>query len=268
MSKIIYILFIFSLSLSINQYCLAEVLHYQGTHILTYSTMAGLAVSFEQQTGIHIEIQGGGCADGVVVVVKDRYEMGGLCCPLKPSELDELGLIGHAVARDIKTVIVNKKNPLNNITTEQLLALHQGKITTWKELGWIDKPVAVIYRKHCLDRLEPVRTFLEIDDQLNNLAPKAIKVRTDKELIDYVEQFPTATGITSNVFVRNEDVKILTIDTIKPTAENVANGSYPFSAVLYIVTKGKPDPDTKRFLDFIRSDQGQAIVKENLAGIP
>ncbi len=244
-----------------------ETLHYQGTHILTYDTMAKLATAFETKTGIVLTVKGGGCADGVVVVVNDRFEMGGLCCPLKPSEVDQFGLIGHPVARDIKAVIVNPKNPLESLSTEQLRKIHQGTITNWKELGWIDKPIAVIYRKHCLDRIEPVRTFLELDDRLTRLAPKTIKVRTDKEILDYVGQFPTAIGITSNVFVKGNDVKTLKLDMVSPTVKNVTSGSYTFTAVLYIITKGEPDAKTRRFLDFVRSDEGQAIVKENLAGI-
>jgi phosphate transport system substrate-binding protein len=251
-----------------GNFCLAESLHYQGTHILTYSTMAKLTESFEQITGIHIEVKGGGCADGVVVVVNDRFEMGGLCCPLKQEEIEQNGLVGHPVARDIKTVIVNRKNPLSNISAEQLRAIHQGVTTNWEELGWIDKPIAVVYRKHCLDRQEPVRLFLGLDNRLDNLTSKAITVRTDKELIDYVSQFPTAIGVTSNVFVRDKDVRILDIDNVSPTADNVESNQYQFTAILYIVTKGEPDQDTKRFLEFVRSDVGQAIVKEHLAGIP
>ena len=245
----------------------ADILHYQGTHILTYDTMAKLADAFEDQTDITLSIKGGGCADGVVVVVNDRFEMGGLCCPLKPSEVDQFGLIGHPVAKDIKAVIVNPVNPLVSLTIDQLRKIHQGIITNWKDLGWIDKPIAVIYRKHCLDRQEPVRTFLELDDKLTNLAPKAIKVRTDKELIDYVNQFPTAIGITSNVFVKGKDVNTLKIGMISPTVENVTTGHYTFTAILYIITKGEPDAKTKRFLDFVISEKGQSIVKENLAGI-
>ena len=261
------ILFFFFLMTSWARAWAAGPLHYQGTHILTYVTMDKLASAYKQQTGIELQIKGGGCADGVVVVVNDRFEMGGLCCPLKPSELEQIGLIGHPVAKDIKTVIVNPANPLTSLSTDQLRKIHQGKVVNWKELGWIDKPIAVIYRKHCLDREEPVRTFLELDDTLNLLAPKAIKVRTDKEVIDYVSQFPTSIGITSNVFVKGKDVKTINIDGIAPVVKNVETGLYTFTAILYIITKGTPDEKTRHFLDFVLSDTGQSIVRENLAGV-
>lgn len=246
----------------------AQSLHFQGTHILAYDTMAKLAIAYQQQTGIDLLIKGGGCADGVVGVTRDKFEMGGLCCPLKNEEKDRLNLVVHPVARDIKAVIVHPSNPLDTLTAEQLKELHQGTITSWQELGWVDKPIAVIYRKHCLDRQEPVRIFLELDDKLNRLAPKVITVRTDKEIIDYVSQFPTAIGITSNVFVKgNNGLKTLKIDGIAPTSDNVEVGLYSFTAILSIVTKGKPDKKTRRFLDFVVSEKGQSIVKENLAGI-
>ncbi|GAB4336892.1 MAG: phosphate ABC transporter substrate-binding protein [Desulfobulbaceae bacterium] len=245
----------------------ADRLAYQGTHILTYETMAKLASAFAEETGVALTVKGGGCADGVVVVESGRFEMGGLCCPLKSSE-EVKGLVAHPVARDIKVVIVNRANPLRNLTSSQVRKIHQGKITNWKEVGWIDKPVAVIYRKHCLDREEPVRSFLGLDDALGNLAPRAIVVRTDKELIDYVGQFPTAIGITSRVFARAKKVSILSIDSVAPTVDNAESGRYPVTGTLFIVTKGEPDKRTRRFLDFVRSDRGREIIRENLATVP
>jgi len=241
-------------------------LRYQGTHILTYSTMGRLAEVYQQRSGVSIGVQGGGCSDGVVAITKGRATMGGLCCPLKAEE-EAQGLVAHAVARDIKVVIVNFINPLPGLSSGQLRAIHQGKITNWQELGWIDRPIAVVYRKHCLDRREPVRVFLELDDELKTLAAKAIVVSTDMQLIDYVKRFPTAIGITSDVFVkeRQDDINRLALDGVPPSAANVESGRYPFAAVMSIVTNGDPDPDTGHFLEFIQGPAGRAIVRENLA---
>lgn len=242
-------------------------LGYQGTHILTYSTMGRLAEAYQKQSGVAITVLGGGCSDGVVAVTTDRAEMGGLCCPLK--EGDGKDILPHAVARDIKVAVVNFINPLKGLTTQQLRDIHQGKITNWKELGWIDRPIAVIYRRHCLDREEPVRTFLGLDDELKKLASKAIVVRTDMALIDYVGKFPAAIGVTSDVFVKNrDDMNRLDLDGVSPSAAHVESGRYPFAAPMYIVTRGEPEPETGRFLTFVLSPAGQAIVRENLAGAP
>lgn len=245
---------------------LAEELAYQGTHILTYSTMGRLAEAYKKNSGVTLSVMGGGCSDGVVAVTKGRATMGGLCCPLKPEEKKH-GLVPHAVARDIKVAIVNFINPLPNLTSNQLRDIHQGKITNWKTLGWIDRPIAVVLRKHCPDRREPVRNFLGLDAGLKKLAPKAIIVDTDMQVIDYVKRFPTAIGITSDVFVKNrgQEVHRLALDGVPPGVDAVESGRYPFAETIYIVTVGKPDQTTEKFLDFVRSPVGLKIVRENLA---
>lgn len=244
-------------------------LAYQGTHILTYSTMGTLAETYRKKTGVVIEVLGGGCSDGVVAIDKGRAEMGGLCCPLKPEE-EERRFVPHTVARDIKVAIVNFINPVAGLTSRQLRDIHQGKITNWKELGWIDRPIAVVFRKHCQDRHEPVREYLGLDDGLTRLAAKAIVVRTDMQIIDYVRRFPTAIGITSDVFVKNreDDINRLALDGVAPSAAAVEDGRYPFSAPMQIVTRGEPSPAVRQFLDFVLSGPGQAIVRENLAAAP
>lgn len=55
---------------------------YQGTHILTHGAFQELATAFENKTGVVVLVKGGGCADGIAVVLNDRREMGGICCPL------------------------------------------------------------------------------------------------------------------------------------------------------------------------------------------
>ncbi|RMG00156.1 MAG: hypothetical protein D6726_11775, partial [Nitrospirae bacterium] len=192
---------------------------------------------------------------------------GGLCCPL-PKRLKGKDIVEHPVARDIKVVVVNRKNPLKDISLEHLRAVHTGEITNWRELGWKDAPIAIIYRKHCLNMDEPVRRALGINDDLSNLSKKTIIVRTDMELLEYVSSFETAIGVTSKVFAVNEDVKILDLDGVRATPFNVENHRYRLTSPLYIITKTNPDKLTKRFLRFILSPEGQAIIKgSNLGAI-
>ena len=248
--------------------CQANGIGYQGTHILTYRTMSGLARAFTEKTGVTVAIRGGGCADGVAAVRDKTMELGGMCCPPRKNELESLGLVAHAVARDIKVAVVNEVNPLRSITTRQLMDLHQGKITSWRELGWRDKPVALVFRVHCQDRDEPVRQYLGIQSDISNLTPKRIIVRTDQELLDRVSSFPTAIGITSRVFAGERRVKVLKLDGVIPSPEMVSRGSYPFTAPMFLVTDQKPVPDTVRFLEFVLGAAGQSIVMRNLGPKP
>ena len=58
----------------------------------------------------------------------------------------------------------------------------------------------------------------------------------------------------------NGSVKALDIDGVKPSAENVKNGSYKISRPFNIATKGEPTGLAKDFIAFILSRDGQAVV--------
>lgn len=59
------------------------------------------------------------------------------------------------------------------------------------------------------------------------------------------------------------DVKAVLIDGVEATVENVKNGSYPVARPFNIATNGEAQGLAKDFIDFILSDEGQAVVEEN-----
>jgi len=50
---------------------------------------------------------------------------------------------------------------------------------------------------------------------------------------------------------------------VEPTVANVKGGSYPIFRPLNMLTNGAPNDLAQAFLDFILSDEGQAIVAED-----
>ncbi|MFN3479174.1 MAG: substrate-binding domain-containing protein [Thermodesulfovibrionales bacterium] len=248
-------IFVFDGFLSLNAADMSD-LTYQGTHILTYGALDELSRVFEKRYGKRVFIKGGGCTDGIVAVTKKGFDMGGVCCPLNQNVQKQDNLIPHRVAIDIKAVIVNPSNLIGNITMKELSEIHSGSISNWRSIGGADRPIALIYRDHCRDMSEPVRDILGI----KRLSGKAIVVQTDKEVIEYVERFPAAIGVTSRIFAEGAKVKIIKVDGIDPTPENTEKGLYRLRGDLYLVTKGRPSGWTKTFLEFVLSPEGQTII--------
>ena len=60
----------------------------------------------------------------------------------------------------------------------------------------------------------------------------------------------------------NLDAKVLSVDGIAPTIENIQNGSYPFVANFYAVTIDAPSGNARLMIDWILSPQGQQIIEE------
>lgn len=241
---------------------------YQGTHILTYGAIEEVAKAFEKKSGVKVFVKGGGCADGISIVLKDRYEMGGVCCPLSLDKAKKHNLIQYKVAVDIKAVIVNPKNPLKNLTLKQISDIHKGKIVNWGQISiqfdGKDRPIALVYRDHCRDMDEPARKVLDIKGKV---AEKAIVVKTDQEIVKYVENFSSAIGVVSRIFAEKANVKMINIDGAAPTPENAEKGLYKLTGDLYIVTKEIHSQWTKRFIEFILSDEGQRIIGKRFARV-
>lgn len=61
----------------------------------------------------------------------------------------------------------------------------------------------------------------------------------------------------------SDDVKAVLIDGEEATADNVKSGVYKVARPFNIATKGEPQGLSKDFIDFILSDEGQAVVEEN-----
>ena len=63
--------------------------------------------------------------------------------------------------------------------------------------------------------------------------------------------------------IKNPDIKLIAIDGIAPTVENIQNGSYPIIAPLYAVTwEGNENENVEKLLNWVLSDEGQYILKQ------
>ena len=81
--------------------------------------------------------------------------------------------------------------------------------------------------------------------------------------------YSSAIGYSFRYFVTgmhpHEDIKLLAVDGIAPTPENIRNNTYPFTINVYAVTAGTTNENTQELIDWILSEQGQAFIE--LCGI-
>jgi phosphate transport system substrate-binding protein len=49
---------------------------------------------------------------------------------------------------------------------------------------------------------------------------------------------------------------------VLPTEATIKNNTYPISRYLYMYLKGKPTGDTKAFIDWILSKEGQSLIAD------
>ncbi len=86
-----------------------------------------------------------GSGAGIQAVAEGRCDIGLASRNLKDEE--KANLDETVVAIDGIAVIVNKENPVTDLTIEQIAAVYKGEITNWKELGGADAPIVLIGRE-------------------------------------------------------------------------------------------------------------------------
>jgi phosphate transport system substrate-binding protein len=156
------------------------------------------------------------------------------------------------VGSDAFVFIVNSNNPVSDITIEQIQDIYAGNITNWSELGGNNVPIAAMRR----NKNSGSETALE-------------KLMGDTPIVpDYTTLFGSPIGFSFRYYVTGMlgegGVKILTINGIAPTAETIADGTYPVAGNIYaIYRKGETNENVYKAVDFMLSPEGQKIVEES-----
>lgn len=156
------------------------------------------------------------------------------------------------IGSDAFVFIVNNNNPVSDITIPQIQGIYSGEITNWKELGGKNQPIAAMRR----NKNSGSQTALE-------------KIMGDIPIKpDYTALFGSPIGFSFRYYVTGMlgegGVKILTINGIAPTAETIADGSYPISGNIYAVyRKGETNENVQKAIDFMLSPEGQKIVEQS-----
>jgi phosphate transport system substrate-binding protein len=74
-----------------------------------------------------------------------------------------------------------------------------------------------------------------------------------------------AIGMTTATVVEQSrgQIKALSLNGVIPTAANVARQIYTLTRDSVLVTKAPPAPPVSRFIEFIRSSAGEAVIVAN-----
>ena len=66
-----------------------------------------------------------------------------------------------------------------------------------------------------------------------------------------------------DTLIANPDIKMISVDGVYPSQENITNGTYPIITPLYAVTyKGNGNENVQKLLDWILSEEGQEIIEK------
>ena len=245
------------------------------TKLLLHGGIENANQAFQTKTGIKVAMPEDpkGCGATVLGLKTGKLNAGIMCCPPNKEEMGKEGLVASNVARDAMVFSVHESNPVDNLTSDQIRDIFQGKITNWKQLGGHDAAIQPYAFIMCPQREELGRQFVAgVRDYKNGivgidnskLAASVKRIKGGPKVNQSVAGDPNGIGMSSTAYLPVKGVKFLSLDGVSATPETIMDESYPLVRYLYIVTKGYPAGSTKLYVDFLRSSEGQALLaREN-----
>ncbi len=172
------------------------------------------------------------------------------------------------LAREAFVFLVNRSNPVGNLGIEQIQGIYSGKIDNWRDLGGRDERIVAFQRpagsgsqstmisKVMKDK--PLRTPLqeEFHRGMGGLVHQVASYRNDAAAIGYSFRYYT-TGM-----LRNDQVRLLSVDGVAPDRANIESGAYPFTVNVYMVTARPVSENTQKLMDWFLGEQGQQLIED------
>ncbi len=251
------------------------------------------AEGFQRQyPNVRIQIEGKGSTTAPPALISGTAQVGPMSREMKSTEIDEFERVhGHPptairVAVDALAVYVNKDNPLEELTLQQVDAVFskgrscggRADLANWDQLGvgaWAGRPISLYgrnsasgtygyFKEHALCKGD----YKDAVKEQPGSASVVQGVTEDLYGIGY-----------SGIGYRTSGVRPLRLaagdgGTYYGTeAETVYAGDYPLARFLYLYVNKAPnrplDPLVQEFLDYVLSREGQeVVVKDGYLPIP
>jgi phosphate transport system substrate-binding protein len=217
--------------------------------------------------GVSVQVTGGGSGTGIAALINGTTDICEASRPMKDKEKDDTlakrgaPAVEIKVALDALAVYVNEKNPIKEISIPALAKLYTGDTTSWKDVGGSNHAVVLYgrennsgtygyFKEHVLEN----KDFAASVQTLAGTSAVAAAVKGDANGIGY-GGIAYLEGIRA-LKVKKDDKS----DAIMPSLETAQSGTYPIARFLYFYTAGDPTGLAKRFVDWVKSDDGQKII--------
>ncbi len=147
---------------------------------------------------------------------------------------------------------VNKNNPVGELTVEQIKSIYSGECTNWKDVGGANRIINPIERP-----------------EGSGSQTRMLKFMDGKEIKKSPLAFLGASiGFSFRYYVdgivANDGIKMVSVDGVYPSKENISNGEYPLVSNFYAVYRADNDNENvQKMIDWILSEEGQRIVNES-----
>ncbi|MEP7012913.1 MAG: phosphate ABC transporter substrate-binding protein [Acidobacteriota bacterium] len=226
----------------------------------------------EKKATIFVDTQGGS-SGGIAALGEGRAEIGMISRELEPDDSKKFPGVHFLATRigiDALALVVSKDvwdGGVKVLSRSQVQEIYEGKITNWKAVGGPDRRIVFFNKEPGRGTWESFAKWLYGDPKK---APDVShpEVGANEEGRNKVASTPgSITQLSAawadqktvfGVAIRRGDGKV-----VSPTLAAIADGSYPITRPLQVVTDGPPKGLAKEMVDLLLSPRGQALLEKH-----
>jgi len=217
-----------------------------------------LAEAFmEKNPDIKVDIMANGTNAAIKAVRNNNADLGMISRQLKTTEKTPR-MKEVTIAWDVLAVVVNPKNNIKNLQKNGISGIYSGKITNWSTFGGIDMPIHVISREEGSGTYQAFKSLIGIE----KITPGSQVTDGNGSMLEGVARKINSIGYVSMGFI-NDRVKVISIDGIYPTKENIINNLYTLKRPFSLIYNEEPNKnEVSEFIAFIKSEEARNIISK------
>jgi phosphate transport system substrate-binding protein len=238
----------------------ADPLVASGCSVSNVGYLTDLAKDYERLTGQSILVRGGGSVLGLEELRSGKTDFAASCRGREAGDPDDMEFI--PAAWDALVFIVHPSNPVANITLGEVQGIYQGLIRDWGQLKGPAGPIDLFVSRpqKGLSGVEGSTKTLVLAGKDPVVTPGTTTLASTGIVEQIVEKSPAAFATTGYSSARRRQVRMLALNGVAPTKENIIAKKYPFARPLYLVVPRSAKPEVRAFVDFVLSKRGQELI--------
>jgi len=229
-----------------------------------YPIVQMAAEELRRTKALEVMAQGGGSTRGFEDCVAGRNSLGAMARELSPEEKAQVVIF--PIAYDGVGIVVHASNKIAGLTTGDLRQIYRKQITNWSSVGGPDERIVVVHKAEGHATREVFMNYIGLTPE-EMISYTDVTAGDNAQVIRVIANTAGAIGYVSlgEVIKAAEAglaVRLVTFNGIEPVMENVTNKTYPLFHPLYLISKQEPIGGSRVLLDFLRSPEGKAIIRQ------
>ena len=174
------------------------------------------------------------------------------------------------IVKEAFVFFVNKDNKVNNLSLTQIQEIYSGKIKNWKQVGGADAQIMAFQRPENSGSQSGMISLVMKGKKLAKPTTETVALSM-ADIIDVISDYnnkDTAIGYSyyyyATTMYTSDTMKLLAIDGVEPTYDNIKNGLYGIQTAYYaVIRKDEPEnSNARKLLNAMKSERGQNVAKE------